>query len=186
MAARSARSYRKKSSRKMSSGAMDAVALLKIDHRKVEGLFARFEKAKDNEQKKLIADQVCFELTIHAKIEEDVFYPACKGKIDDDLWREAFVEHDGAKILIRELEASEPDDEFYEAKMKVLSEMIKHHVREEEKKQGNMFAQAKKAGVDTKSLGIRLAEEKQRLSTDYKEKGLPRPSTSTYRGAELM
>src|SRR5579862_1552455 len=144
------------SPRGKSNGAMDAIALLKADHRKVEGLFAKFEKAKGNDKKQAIAKEVCLELTVHAKIEEDVFYPACKGEIDDDLWHEAFVEHDGAKVLINELEASEPSDEFYDAKMKVLSELVRHHVKEEEKKQGNMFAQAKKAGVDTKALGLRL------------------------------
>jgi len=101
------------------------------------------------------------------------------------LWHEAFVEHDGAKVLINELEASEPSDEFYDAKMKVLSELVRHHVKEEEKKQGNMFAQAKKAGVDTKALGLRLAEEKQRLLAEYKENGPPTPPTITYRATEL-
>ena len=168
-----------------SSGLTDAIALLKADHRKVEDLFAKFEKTRSGERKKDIAGQICLELTVHAKIEEDIFYPACKGEIDDDLWHEAFVEHDGAKVLIREIEVGSPDDEFYDAKVKVLSEMIKHHVKEEEKKQGNMFAQAKKAGVDTKTLGAQMADEKKRLTAEYKANGLPTPPTSTFQSTKL-
>lgn len=119
---------------------MDAIARLKADRRKVEDLFAKFEKARETGKKQALAAEICLALTIHAKIEEDIFYPACQGEIDEDLWHEAFVEHDAAKVLIREIEKGSPDDEFYDAKMKVLSEIIKHHVREEEKKQGNMLA----------------------------------------------
>lgn len=172
-------------SRRKSSHAPDAIALLKADHRKVEDLFAKFDRARDKNRKKALAEQACLELSVHAKIEEDIFYPACKGEVDDDLWHEAQVEHDGAKVLIREIEAGGPDDEFYEAKVTVLSEMIKHHVKEEEKKQGNMFAQAKKAGIDTKSLGLQMAEEKQRLTAEYKGGGLPKPPTPTFRGTQL-
>ena len=142
---------------------LDAIALLKADHRKVEDLFDKYEKAKGAERKKSLAGQICVELTVHTKIEEDVFYPACRGEIDDDLMDEAYVEHDGAKVLIAEIEAGSPDDQFYDAKVKVLSEMIKHHVKEEEKKLGNMFAQARKAGLDIKSLGARMAAEKKGL-----------------------
>ena len=167
-----------------SSRPMDAIALLKADHRKAEDLFAKFEKAKDSARKKALAAEICLELTIHAKIEEDIFYPACKDEIDNDVWHEAFVEHDGAKVLIREIEVSNPDDEFYDAKMKVLSEDIKHHVKEEEQRDG-MFAQAKKAGVDIKSVGIRLAEEKQRLLEEYKKNDPPTPPTTTFHATSL-
>jgi hemerythrin superfamily protein len=170
---------RAKSPRRKTSKSPDAIALLKADHRKVEDLFAKYEKARDASRKKALAGEICLELTVHAKVEEDIFYPACQGEIDEGLWHEAFVEHDGAKVLIRAIEASSPDDEFYDAKVKVLSEMIKHHVKEEEKKQGNMFAQAKRAGVDTESLGMRLAEEKQRLAAEYKANGLPSPTLTT-------
>lgn len=139
---------------------IDAIALLKADHRKVEDLFGKYEKTKSADRKKALAGQICLELTVHTKIEEDVFYPACKGEIDDGLWHEAYVEHDGAKVMLAEIEAGNPGDEFYDAKVKVLSEMIKHHVKEEEKKAGNMFAQARKAGLDTKALGERMADEK--------------------------
>jgi hemerythrin superfamily protein len=168
-----------------STRSMDAIALLKADHRKVEDLFARFEKARAGERKKSLAEQICLELTVHAKIEEDVFYPACKGEIDEALWHEAFVEHDSAKVLIREIEVGGPGDEFYDAKMKVLSEMIKHHVKEEEKKAGNMFAQAKKAGIDTKALGARMADEKKRLTVEYKQNGLPKPPMAALHATQL-
>jgi hemerythrin superfamily protein len=164
---------------------MDAIALLKADHRKVENLFAKFEKARGSDRKRTLAGEVCLELSVHARIEEDIFYPACKGEIDDDLWHEAQVEHDGAKVLIREIEVGRPDDEFYDAKMKVLSEMIKHHVKEEEKKQGNMFAQAKKAGVDTRTLGAQMSDEKKRLRAEYKASGPPKPPTPTFKGTTL-
>jgi len=127
----------------------DAVALLKADHRKVEELFEKFESAKGSSAKQKLVQQICTELTVHTMIEEEIFYPACAGQIEDtDLVQEAYVEHDGAKVLIAELTASEPDDEFYDAKVTVLSEMIKHHVKEEEKRAEGLFAEAKDAGLD--------------------------------------
>ena len=164
---------------------MDAIALLKADHRKVEDLFESYEKAKSDTKKKTLADQICLELTVHTKIEEDIFYPACKGEIDDDLWHEAYVEHDGAKVLIAELEAGKPGDEFYDAKMKVLSEQIKHHVKEEEKRAEGMFAQAKAAGVDTEALGAEMAAQKKTLVAQYKSTGLPKPPTPSFTGTTL-
>jgi hemerythrin superfamily protein len=163
----------------------DAIALLKADHRKVEGLFEKFESARSESKKKALADQICLELTVHTKIEEDVFYPACKGEIDDDLWHEAYVEHDGAKVMIAEIEAGKPGDEFYGAKVKVLSEQIKHHVKEEEKRAEGMFAQAKAAGLDTKALGAQMAAEKKTLVAEYKASGLPKPTTSSFTGTKL-
>ena len=143
--------------------APDAIALLKADHRKVEDLFAKFEAATGDGKKKAVAEQICLELTVHTKIEEDVFYPACEGAVEEDLLNEAYVEHDGAKVLIAEIEAGGPDDRFYDAKVKVLSEMIEHHVEEEEKRVEGMFAQARKAGLDMDGLGAKMAEEKARL-----------------------
>lgn len=163
----------------------DAIALLKADHRKVEELFAAFESAKGDGKKKALAEQICMELTVHAKIEEDIFYPACEGAVEEDLLKEAYVEHDGAKVLIAEIEAAGPDDEFYEAKVKVLSEMIEHHVKEEEQRVEGMFAQARKAGLDMDALGERMAEEKAELIATYKTGGLPRPETSTLQGTSL-
>jgi hemerythrin superfamily protein len=163
----------------------DAITLLKADHRKVEDLFEKYEKAKASERKKALASQICLELTVHTRIEEDVFYPACKGEIDDDLWHEAYVEHDGAKVMIAEIEAGDPGDEFYDAKVKVLSEMIKHHVKEEEKRAEGMFAQARDAGLDTEALGERMTAEKKDLTAKYKAGGLPKPPTPSFSGTKL-
>ena len=141
----------------------DAIALLKADHRKVEDLFEKFENAR-SDRKQALVQEICTELCIHATIEEEIFYPACKGEIeDDDLLEESYVEHDGAKVLIAELLDSEPDAEFYDAKVTVLSEMIKHHVKEEEKRSEGLFAQAKDAGLDIEALGARMQERKQEL-----------------------
>lgn len=158
---------------------LDAVALLKADHRKVEDLFAKFEAAKGDGKKKSLAEQICMELTVHTKIEEDVFYPACEGVVEEDLLKEAYVEHDGAKVLIAEIEAGGPDEEFYDAKVKVLSEQIAHHVEEEEKRVDGMFSQARKAGLDMDALGQTMASEKQQLTASYTSGGLPMPTAPT-------
>ena len=165
--------------------APDAIALLKADHRKVEDLFAKFEAASGDGKKKALAEQICMELTVHTKIEEDVFYPACEGAVEEALLNEAYVEHDGAKVLIAEIEAGGPDDKFYDAKVKVLSEMIEHHVEEEEKRVEGMFSQARKAGLDMDDLGARMAEEKARLIAEYKSSGTPTPETPTFTATEL-
>ncbi len=111
----------------------DAIALLKEDHRAVEKLFKEFEEAKGDGRKQKLAQRICLELTIHTKIEEEIFYPACDGKIDEDKLKEAYVEHDAAKLLMAEIEAGEgQSDDFFDAKVQVLSEQIKHHVEEEE------------------------------------------------------
>jgi len=157
----------------------DAVALLKADHRKVEDLFAKFEAAKGDGRKKALAEEICMELTLHTKIEEDVFYPACEGVVEESLLKEAYVEHDGAKLLIAEIEAGGPDDAFYDAKVKVLSEQIEHHVKEEEQRVEGMFSQARKAGLDMDALGEKMAAEKAQLKAAYKRSGLPTPETST-------
>ncbi|CAN5219369.1 hemerythrin domain-containing protein [soil metagenome] len=164
---------------------LDAVALLKADHRKVEDLFAKFEAATGDGKKKALAEQICLELTVHTKIEEDIFYPACEGKVEEDLLKEAYVEHDGAKVLIAEIEAGGPDDEFYDAKVKVLSEMIEHHVKEEEQRVEGMFSQARKAGLDMDTLGEQMAAEKAQLIATYKKSGLPKPETSTLHATSL-
>jgi len=159
---------------------LDAVALLKADHRKVEELFAKFEKAAGDGAKKKIAHQVCTELKVHAQIEEEIFYPACEGKVDEDALAEAYVEHDGAKLLINQIEAGGPDDAFYDAKVKVLSEEIEHHVKEEEARMEGLFAQARKAGLDMDALGEQLAERKAQLMAQAKaDGGLPPAQPTT-------
>jgi hypothetical protein len=158
----------------------DAIALLKADHRKVEGLFEYFESASGDGKKRKIAEQICMELSVHTKIEEEIFYPACMGKVAEDDLNEAYVEHDGAKTLIAEIEAGGPDDSFYDAKVKVLSEMIEHHVGEEEQRSEGIFAQAKKGGVDMDAIGAELAARKQALTAEYKAGGTPKPETTTF------
>ena len=164
----------------------DAIALLKEDHRKVEDLFEKFEKARDASRKQALALEICTELCVHATIEEEIFYPACKGKVEDDLMSEAYVEHDGAKVMIAELLASSPDDEFYDAKMTVLSEEIKHHVKEEEKPGEGVFAQARDGDLDMAALGERMAARKQQLLAKFKAEGLPPPTTRSFTGHKLQ
>lgn len=157
----------------------DAVALLKEDHRSVEDLFAKFEKASGDGRKEKIARQICLELSVHAKIEEEIFYPACEGQVEEDLLQEAYVEHDGAKVLIAEIMAGGPDDEYYDAKVSVLQEQIEHHVKEEEQRIEGMFAQAKKAGLDMDALGAELAARKMELLAEYEATGIPKPEFQT-------
>jgi Hemerythrin HHE cation binding domain len=166
----------------------DAIALLKEDHRKVEKLFENFEKARDGKRKQALVQEICTELCIHAIIEEEIFYPACKGEIEEgDMLEESYVEHDGAKVLIAELLESEPDAEFYDAKVSVLSEMIKHHVQEEERRSEGLFAQAKKAGLDLERLGQRLMERKAALKEEFADGAkLPPPHTRSFTGHELV
>jgi hypothetical protein len=170
----------------MAADKKDAIALLKADHRKVEELFEKFEKAKGAERKKALADEICMELSIHATIEEEIFYTACKGKVEEDLLSESYVEHDGAKVLIAELVATTPDDEFYEAKMSVLSEEIRHHVKEEEKPGEGVLAQARAAGLDMDALGDKLLARKQQLMNKFKAEGLPPPTTRSFKGHKLQ
>ena len=163
----------------------DAVALLKADHRAVESLFAKFSKARDAQTKKSLATEICTQLSVHAQIEEEIFYPACKANVDEDLLHEAYVEHDGAKVLIAELAGSDPSDEFYDAKMTVLCEQIKHHVREEEKPGEGTFAQAREAGIDREALGDQLRARKQELLGEIKRNGLPPPETRSFTGHKM-
>ena len=157
----------------------DAIALLKADHREVEELFEKFEKANGADRKQKLAQQICLELSVHAQIEEEIFYPACEGKVEEDLLKESYVEHDGAKVLIAEIIKGEPSDEFYDAKVKVLQEEIEHHVEEEERRMDGLFAQAKKAGLDLDALGADLAARKEQLTEQFTSSGIPDPKLTT-------
>jgi hemerythrin superfamily protein len=157
----------------------DAIALLKADHRTVEELFERFEKASGTERKRKVAEEICLELSVHAEIEEEIFYPACEGKVDEDLLKEAYVEHDGAKVLIAEIMNGGPSDDYYDAKVKVLQEEIEHHVEEEEKRLDGLFAQARKAKLDMDALGEELAARKLELTEQFKASGIPTPRLTT-------
>lgn len=156
----------------------DAIALLKADHRKVEELFEKFEKTRAEAKKGDIARQICMELKIHTLIEEEIFYPAFRGKIEDDTLDEAYVEHDGAKVLINDIEAGSPADQFYDAKVKVLSEEIKHHVHEEEMRGEGMFAQCRETDVDLVQLRDQMLARKEELLAQANAGKLPlaRPS----------
>jgi hemerythrin superfamily protein len=152
--------------RKTTTRALDAVALLKSDHRLVEHWFEEFEKARSSKVKQALANQICEALTIHTEIEEEIFYPAfLRATKDKDIHHEAIVEHDGAKKLIAQIRESHSSDEFFDSKVRVLSEMIKHHVNEEEKPDG-MFAEAKKSTLDLASLGQQLSARKAELMSE--------------------
>jgi len=151
----------------------DAIALLKADHREVEDLFKKFQNASGQDRKWAIAQQICNELKIHSMIEEEIFYPAFEGKIDDDLYHEAYVEHDGAKVLINDIMSSQGNDEFFEAKVTVLCEEIDHHVQEEEKPGEGFFAQARATGADMVELRDRMMARKQELMAQAENGGLP-------------
>lgn len=157
----------------------DAIALLKADHDEVQQLFKDFEKASGDGRKEKLARKICRELTIHSMIEEEIFYPACEGKVDEDLLKEGYVEHDAAKLLIAEIEAGEPSDEFYDSKVKVLSEEIDHHIQEEEKRMEGLFSQARKAGLDMDALGEQLARRKAELMKQTENGPLPTPELTT-------
>ena len=151
----------------------DAIALLKADHRAVEELFSSFENARGQERKQRLAEEICTELKIHAMIEEEIFYPAFRGKIEDDTLDEAYVEHDGAKLLINDIMAGGADEEFYDAKVKVLQEQIEHHVEEEEMRGEGMFAQCRETDVDLVALRDQMAARKADLTQQAESSGLP-------------
>jgi hypothetical protein len=169
----------------MADKATDAIALLKADHRTVEDLFDQFEATSSKAKQKSLATEICTELVIHTIIEEELFYPALKGKIDSDLLDESYVEHDGAKLLIDQIMASEPGEDFFEAKMTVLSEEIEHHVHEEEMPKEGMFAQARASDVDLVALGAAMAERKDELKAQFKANGLPVPTARTLKPVQI-
>ena len=139
----------------------DAITMLKADHKKVSGLFAEFEKATGATTKKKLVSTICTELSVHAQVEEEVFYPAVKAALKDkELIPEAVVEQATMKDLIGQIEGVEPDGEMYDAKVKVLSEYVKHHVKEEHTE---MFPKAAKTRLDMVALGAQMAARKSEL-----------------------
>ena len=141
----------------------DAIGLLKADHRQVEAWFSQFSKSKNRQKKQQLAAHICDALTTHTTIEEEIFYPAfIEATGDKDTHHEAVIEHAGAKQLIAEIQAMSPDDDYYDARVTVLSEMIKHHVKEEEQP-GGMFSEAKKSDMDLQALGEQLLARKREL-----------------------
>lgn len=153
----------------------DALQMLADDHRTVEALFEKYDNARGEAAQKKIVQQICQELTIHAMVEEQVFYPAIRDVVDDDMMDEAQVEHDSAKTLILSLQQGSPSDAYYDAKVSVLKEQVEHHVYEEERQRGSIFAQVRKADIDLVALGAQMAELKAQLMAQAKAEGLPRP-----------
>ncbi len=136
----------------------DAIALLRADHTKVSELFEQFEKSRASRRKAELAAKICTELTVHAQIEEEIFYPAFAAATKDkSLVPEATVEHQSMKDLIAQIESSSPDSPLYDAKVAVLGEYVKHHVREE---QNEIFPKARKSKLDLKELGGQLRDRK--------------------------
>jgi hemerythrin superfamily protein len=142
----------------------DAIKLLTADHAKVKKMFKEFEKlSKKNEEagKEELAAQICKELTIHAQLEEEIFYPAAREAIeDDDLMNEAMVEHNSAKDLISQIQSMGASDPMFDATVKVLGEYVNHHVEEE---QNEIFPKVEKAKVDLEEIGAEMAQRKEEL-----------------------
>ena len=140
----------------------DAIALLRADHQLVSGLFAEYEKARSTPKKMELVSQICAELTVHMQVEEEIFYPPVKQALKDkELIPEATVEHATLKELIVQVEGVQPDGEMFDAKIKVLSEYVKHHVKEEE---NELFPKAKSTKLDMAELGALLATRKHELA----------------------
>ena len=139
----------------------EATAMLRADHKVVSALFEQYEKARSTAKKQGLVEKICSELTAHATIEEEIFYPAVKAALKDhELVPEATVEHATLKDLVRQIRGQTPDGEMYDAKVKVLSEYVKHHVKEE---QNEMFPKAKATRLDMMALGAQMAERKAAL-----------------------
>lgn len=141
----------------------DAIDLLKADHREVEAWFEAFEHTDSAPKRKKLAAQICKALRVHTQIEEEVFYPACRDAgLSEDMMDEADIEHETARKLIAEIEMGGPGDDHWDARVKVLSEMIEHHVKEEEQRDG-IFSRARKAGLPLEELGAQLKARKSEL-----------------------
>jgi Hemerythrin HHE cation binding domain len=139
-----------------------AVTLLKKDHRQVEEWFDEYEQLEGEEEKRELFEKIALALKVHTALEEEIFYAEERGEVEDDMLDEAQVEHDAAKKMIAEIEAMKPGDELFDAKVKVLGEYVKHHVKEEEQP-GGIFAQAKKGEEDLDEMGERLKSRKEEL-----------------------
>jgi hypothetical protein len=163
--AKSAKSAKPRRTRRTGRRDPLAITLLKKDHREVEGWFDEYEQLEADAEKLSLFNKIALALKVHTRIEEEIFYPEERGEVEDDMLDEAYVEHDGAKKLIAEIEAMKPSDEYYDAKVKVLGEYIKHHVKEEEQP-GGIFAQAKKGDEDLEAMGERMKARKDELMAE--------------------
>ncbi len=157
-----------KSGKHKNGGANDALGLLQADHDKVKALFREFHtlKGRDDEDRRKteLVDEICYELTLHSMLEEEIFYPVLRSAVDDDdLLDEADIEHAGARELIGQLEIMVPGDDHFDATVTVLGEEIEHHIAKEE---GELFEAARAAGIDLDDLGEQLAARKEELEED--------------------
>lgn len=152
---------RKKASKSAPRRAANAITLLKADHTAVQELFDKYEKTRSDDRKAALAEQICNELKVHTQIEEEIFYPAVREAIrDQDLLDEATVEHASAKDLIAQIEEGKPGDDLFDAKVTVLGEYVKHHVKEE---QNELFPKVRKTKLDLQELGEKLQARKEEL-----------------------
>jgi hemerythrin superfamily protein len=155
------RAAQRQSSRSHAAAPGSAIALLKKDHREVEGYFEQYEELKDDNAKAELAEKICTALRVHTQIEEEIFYPTARQATqDNDLLDEALVEHAGAKHLIAEIESMEIGDDLYDAKITVLGEQIKHHVKEEEEE---LFPEVEDSKMDVVAVGKQMAARKTQL-----------------------
>ena len=151
----------KKAPAKKSAQPMDATAMLRADHKLVSDLFEQYEKARSTARKSKLVEQICTELTVHTQLEEEIFYPAVQAALKDhELVPEANVEHGSVKDLIAQVEGRTPDGDMYDARVKVMGEFVKHHVKEE---QEEMFPKARKTRLDMKALGAQMQARKAEL-----------------------
>lgn len=159
---------RKTTARRATTKTPDAIALLRADHKKVSDLFEQFEKARSASRKRDLVAQICLELTVHAQIEEEILYPEVQAALKDkELVPEARVEHQSIKDLIAAVQDAEPDGEDYDAKVTVMGEWVKHHVKEE---QNEMFPKAKKSRLDLVEMGERLRQRKEELMAEQQKR----------------
>ncbi|HEY0064042.1 MAG TPA: hemerythrin domain-containing protein [Telluria sp.] len=154
--------------KKKSSATTDALDLLKADHDKVRNLFREFEQLRgsddEDERKSELVDEICYELTLHTMIEEEIFYPALRAASDDaEMMDEADIEHAGARELISQLEVMYPGDDHFDATVTVLGEEVIHHIEKEER---DMFAAARSSGIDLAALGEQLTARTEELDED--------------------
>jgi hemerythrin superfamily protein len=140
----------------------DAISILRADHKRVSELFAQFEGTRSDAKKQKIVAQICTELKSHAQVEEEIFYPAVKAALKDkELVPEATVEHASVKDLIAQVEGVPAGGEMYDARVRVMGEFVKHHVKEE---QTEMFAKAKTTKLDMAKLGEQIVARKEELA----------------------
>lgn len=139
----------------------DAISILREDHRRIDDLFRQFDKTRAETLRGELAQRICVELLIHARVEEEIFYPALREAIDaDELMDEADIEHDAAARLIEEILRMRPGADHYCARVKVLGDYVRHHVQQE---QNRMFSKAREARLDMRALGEQIQERKKEL-----------------------